>query len=334
MRFWIRDNSKPLMKGLRYLASVPLLACMAPPVLAFMLPLLSYEGRPDDPTTFVGCAVLRWDRRSTTFPKMFVTEPGKYCVDRDYTIDLRGCIHNCGGQFIDIRANEVEIDLRGHTLTMIGRSYGGIQAVGSDITIRNGRIKGSGWGVVFDAGPPAELPPGAYVAHAYDIAYERHLVYTNTIYGKGGARIENMIIETDREPIAAAGTNVAVIGNTIRAGFLKDKDPAQPGVPRKFIATEPAAMISIYGPNTVVEGNTIEQTNRTGGRISTYSVLLRDAKGAVVRNNRIRNSGSSRNTAAVGLIDSADVVLEGNTFVNIQTPVAAIGPGSTFAQKP
>ena len=90
----------------------------------------------------------------------------------------------------------------------------------------------------------------------------------------------------------------------------------------------------MYGPGSVIQGNTIEQANRTGGKVFAYSILLRDAKGAVVRGNRIRNSGSSRNTVAVGLKDSLDVFLESNTFVNIQTTAAPIGGGAPSYRNP
>ena len=94
--------------------AVFLLIVVGPEASAVLPPFGNAEGKPDAPSTMKGCTVLRWDRESTVFPKMFVREPGKYCLDRDYTADLRGCLHGCRGEFISIRANDVELDLRTH----------------------------------------------------------------------------------------------------------------------------------------------------------------------------------------------------------------------------
>jgi hypothetical protein len=316
-----------------------LLTCTALPSSA-VLPGSS-EGRPVPPSEVRDCTVLRWDRASWAYPSMYVREPGKYCLDRDYTADLRWCSHGCQGSFIDIRANDVELDLRGHTLRALLKpntyNYSGIIAIGSNIVIRNGRIKGGGTGVRFRAAPPDPLPRGAWAPAPHEISRVDPEM-PNVVYGTGGLRIENMIIEDAARPITAAGANVTAIGNRVTSAVVPDPVVAlvatSPWLPRQFTETSPSGAISIYGPGAVVEDNTIEQTNRTDGELTAYSILLRDAKGAVVRNNRIRNSGSSGKTIGIGLKDSTDVVIQGNTLVNIETPVAVIGTGSTFVQKP
>jgi hypothetical protein len=318
--------------------SILLLTCIALPTVAVSPG--SSGGNSDSPTESRKCTVLTWDRASWAYPSMFIREPGKYCLDRDYTADLRWCSHGCRGEFIDIRSNDVELDLGGHTLRALLKpnthNYSGILAIGNNIVIRNGRIRGGGAGVTFRAVPPDPMPAGAWSPDPSEITHEQ-LEVPLIVYGAGGLRIENMIIEDTGYPIRAAGANVIAIGNQVTSSLVPDPVVAlvakNPWLPRRFTETSPAGAISIYGPGAVVEGNTIEQTNRTGGKLVAYSILLRDAKGGVVRNNRIRNSGSSEKTIGIGLKDSTDVVIQGNTLLNIETPVAVIGTGSTFVQQ-
>ena len=180
-----------------------------------------FRRKADASHTLTGCVVLRWDRASTKFPKMFVREPGKYCLDRDYTANLIGCIHGCMGEFIDITRQR-----RGHRFAR-PHSDGDWSSVRWNQGYWQQHLdpqrpdSGAGPAVSFNAAAPDALPSGAISPDAYEISYERGPMYTTSVYGTGGARIENMNIETTHEPIAAAGANVIVIGNTVRSALTR-----------------------------------------------------------------------------------------------------------------
>nr|WP_281416098.1 right-handed parallel beta-helix repeat-containing protein [Collimonas antrihumi] len=73
--------------------------------------------------------------------------------------------------------------------------------------------------------------------------------------------------------------------------------------------------IYMYGPGSVIENNTIIIHGNADATPFDAAIKLRDAQGAVVRNNRIVYKGGWLGSprAAINLLDSADVLIEGNT---------------------
>jgi Right handed beta helix region len=81
------------------------------------------------------------------------------------------------------------------------------------------------------------------------------------------------------------------------------------------IEVDSATAVYVYGPNAVVEGNTFIVHRKVGGDENTSAPLkMRDADGAVIRNNRFIVTGLLTGTAdvAINLLESRGVVIENN----------------------
>ena len=52
------------------------------------------------------CVVLHWDKKSFNKPYLPIRKPGRYCLDQDYEFTCYPWSHGCGGEFIDIRADD------------------------------------------------------------------------------------------------------------------------------------------------------------------------------------------------------------------------------------
>ena len=84
-----------------------------------------------------------------------------------------------------------------------------------------------------------------------------------------------------------------------------------------IIEVESATAAYLYGPGSVIEGNTFIVHQTKGEPAATLAILkLRDADGAVIRNNRFIVKGAFTGKAdfAINLLESKNVVIEGNTI--------------------
>ncbi len=82
--------------------------------------------------------------------------------------------------------------------------------------------------------------------------------------------------------------------------------------------------VTLYGPGTVVEGNTFyvylsHSTMSPADRLPAI-LKLRDANGAIVRNNKfiVKSVLPLKAAAAINLLESTDVVIEGNETTGVQ----------------
>lgn len=100
----------------------------------------------------------------------------------------------------------------------------------------------------------------------------------------------------------------------------------------------------IYGPNAVIENNRIiyrlsggptSDRKRTAGHRPELrsAVYLRGANQAIVRNNTIDVSRWDRPVSAVAVVESKDVLIEGNRFNTDVTPVVLNGPSSATLKR-
>jgi hypothetical protein len=71
------------------------------------------------------CIVLNWDRKSFNKPYLPINKSGKYCLDQNYEFTCDASSHGCGGELIDIMANDVDIDMRGYSLMVSGTRFDG-----------------------------------------------------------------------------------------------------------------------------------------------------------------------------------------------------------------
>jgi hypothetical protein len=247
------------------------------------------------------CEVLRWDRKGFNKPTLGITRPGNYCLDQDYEFDCSPFAHGCSGELIEIRANDVDVDFRGHTLRVSGtRGYGGVRGYGRNIRIHNGAIDGVGLGILLSA--KGSSPLSAYPAMPVDA--DARFVDTGFV-------VESMRFRNVHIAVMVAGSGNQIRNNQIDA-LLENRVDAE-GQPATALETNPQFAMLSYGPAARIEGNTLRLATRTRG-LASYALYLRSGDATVVRNNNVRIDGARAGSIGVGLSNSADVVLQSNTM--------------------
>ncbi|GGY11510.1 hypothetical protein GJV26_29360 [Massilia dura] len=235
------------------------------------------------------CEVLRRDDSISVMRPMEIVRPGKYCLDRDYEFACSPSAHDCAGRMIDIRASNVDLDFRGHTLRMSGtRRYRGVWGTGQKIRVHNGRIEGAGAGVtLMDRG---SSPGNAYPDMPVD---------TDDVFSDTGFVVENMQFSGVLSAIEIAGSGNLVRDNRIDAML----DATTAGGP-------PFALLS-YGPFARIVRNTFHLRELTPGW-SGHAMYLRSADGTQVGDNTVSVDGACAGTVGIGLSRSRDIVLHRN----------------------
>jgi hypothetical protein len=110
------------------------------------------------------------------------------------------------------------------------------------------------------------------------------------------------------------GVQMVGIGNAIR---------------NSVIEVDSRGAIALFGPGSKIENNTIIVHGKNDATPDDGAIVLWDANGAVIRNNRIIFKGWFKKAPpAIRLIDSTDVQLEGNTFEGFDQRVEQIGTSS------
>jgi hypothetical protein len=108
------------------------------------------------------CEVLQWEPDMPGKPALVIRHPGKYCLQQGHVSECPPAARDCGGYLIEIRASNVDLDLRGNILRVSGtRDRGGIWGSGRGIRIHNGHIAGGGVGVTLVDGGSSPLPDDA-----------------------------------------------------------------------------------------------------------------------------------------------------------------------------
>ena len=234
-----------------------------------------------------GCEVLQWDRNARSRLSLDIRRPGKYCLDQDYESFCSPFEHGCPGPVIDIRASDVDVDFRGHTVSASGA---GILGYGQNIRIHHGRIRSARLGVqLSDKGnAPALAAPG--------LPLEADPVFSDT-----GFVVESMQFSDVGTAIMVSGRGNTVRDNTIGATFDK-----------KNSTGAHLALLS-YGPAVRIERNTFRLNGVPPGA-SGYAVYLRSADGALVGNNKVSTGFSRTGTIGVGVSGTTGVMLESNAL--------------------
>ncbi len=120
---------------------------------------------------------------------------------------------------------------------------------------------------------------------------------------------ENLQIKSGGRAIIMAGSDNVVRNNTIEV--------------------DGRTAVYLYGPRSLVEGNTFIVHMDPRDKAPLPAILkLRDADGSIIRNNRfiVKRSGLFRKKeeepqAGINLLESRDVVIEGNVFEQVALPV-------------
>lgn len=266
----------------------------------------------------VTCTILRWDEKGFNKPRLDVRKPGRYCLDRDYDFTCFPWSHGCGGEFISIRGEDIDVDLRGHALNVAGtKGYTGIWGAGRNIRVHNGVIRGAGTGVyLVDALGKAANP--VYATPASAIEDSPSFALTNFT-------VENIRFINVYNPIIMSGSGNVVRGNDIEAILANNLH--DDGSPKFAREDEPKVAVLNYGANILIEGNRFRQETNNKG-ITAYTIYLRNSSNSVIRNNRFRVSGTKKNTVAIGLSVSNDVLIEKNIFSEVETFIEKQGESS------
>ncbi len=338
---------------------------------------LTIVSAPDDPSTLGDCTVVSWRGAPSLIkpgayagrPTIHIRKPGKYCLDRDYYSICypAGLLweHSCSGVGISISANDVGLDLRGHTVTARGTGAG-IHGRGERITIRNGVMKGASIGIALDVNvkfgvkgayamphielrsqeelhrraEPRKKDPQAFAHLAYEFDPNVRYVNLDAPIPESGFLIENMVLEDDgTESVNDAIVSLSGAGNIIRNlklrfGAINALKPDGTPIHADAHAGNPRVGILNYGPRAVVENNEIIQDTDNKERVPAYAIYLRNAADSLVRNNRLDIRGTQKKTIAIGLRDSKNVRVEknrvrgGETFIERSEGAYALEAGN------
>lgn len=279
------------------------------------------------------CIELGVKERSEKYGSYGIREEGKYCVTADVTVNERSYL-NHGWRFIyessaamGINASDVEIDLQSHNLTSKASKSNAPHGVSifqhqNNIRIKNGTLRvigKQGVGVIHNPSGSSYITIPSKTKgfkKEYCDVYEQYCEDISYIDGpdKLPPKYQDAHITIDNMNIFATyrGVQVADNHNTIRNSTIEVDDNNA---------------IYLMGKYPVIENNTIIiHSNKNGDtetqkkyniQIKDGAIKLRDAQGGIIRNNRIiYKAGLSGGKApvAINLLDSKDVIIEGNTI--------------------
>ncbi|HEU5182442.1 MAG TPA: right-handed parallel beta-helix repeat-containing protein [Candidatus Polarisedimenticolia bacterium] len=228
--------------------------------------------------------VLADEGRIPIYGPTTITQAGTYIVTRDFCFG-QFAVPPCAaiGTGIDINANDVVVDLNGHTLSMLGSNAVGVRVTTSaatrGIVIRNGRIVGDGSpnsnGIVSSGTNPVRLSiedvtvrlamgDCISIASAEQVVVER-----NSLEGCAnalsiiGSRFQGRIV--DNNVLDAAGHGMDLLG--LEGGQVLGNRV------KKFAQTSNANGIWLSdGGKNLVQGNVITASGTTGA--NSNGILL------------------------------------------------------------
>lgn len=282
------------------------------------------------------CAPLPLSRVDAPEVRGYVTVPGSYCLGQDIDASARFDIHAgsfkslAGEALIKLEcpqdapcarldpARRFELDLQGHTLTASAGEMAGVSNTsgGMHVSVRNGRIVVPGKsptniGVVLRAQGTGFKVKGA-ACWPTDPAC---------------ADIAASAADGARAPTYEASDYV-VDGLTVRAGWRGvQMGGANKVLRNSTIEVDSATAAFLFGPGALIENNTFIVHGKGARSDFDGALKLRDAHGAIVRNNTFifRGGWFGKAPAAIHLLDSTGVVIEGNTFQGFDQHVATHG---------
>lgn len=248
-------------------------------------------------------------------PRLFDIHAGSYKSFSGASLISIVCGHEQDCSLLSDKDN-YQLDLQGHTIRADVENMVGIQnwSGGLRVSIKNGLIDVPGstnpnYGISLRGErAPMQFPKsksgGAQNVGkrcwpsdplCEDISASEYLDKKTPIYSVSAYTVDHMTIKAGWRGVVMGGAN-----NTLRDSTIE---------------VDGHTAIFMYGPGSIIENNTIIIHGKGDAKPFDAAIKLRDAHGAVVRNNRIIYKGSwfGKAPAAINLLDSTDVTVEGNT---------------------
>ncbi len=298
-----------------------LTACSAAPQKPYSLEDWAERQHPPSDTTPLppGCKPLKYSGGSHAI-SAFPTSAGNWCVVHDFVQRKRFDPHNASilgspgvtGVINFFENSNVDIDLRAHLISSepfdnaVGVYSGKVK--NKVLRVHNGRVVTPGlkaMGVFMapnvDMDFGANRPPeddALLVTNGWNLETKKFNTMPWNYQPPTRYTAENLTIRSGGRGIVMSGADNVIRNNTIEV--------------------DGKVAVYVYGPRPVIEGNTFIVHLDSKDQTTLPAILkLRDADGAIIRNNRfIVQSGSfgdQKAEAAINLLESKNVLIENNT---------------------
>jgi hypothetical protein len=252
-------------------------------------------------------------------PPATITQSGSYCLKKSYNTNLPG------QPAISIEASDVTLDLNGFSLinqsTEVVKATSGVKAYNvTNVTVRNGGIRGYGYGVFYDA-PDASVVRGQLVE---DLFIDRTAYCGVCMVNQQGVIRRNIILRVEGD---ASGNHAGISGGRSSLDIM-DNDIGN----LASSATGSVSGIALSGSkgqSSIVEGNRITQFSSLSGYGSAGIWLYSDTPAIVRGNSLSSNNNAAEQSKTFGIrsyTDSAKII--GNV---VSLPVGVSYSGGTLA---
>jgi Right handed beta helix region len=277
-----------------------------------------------------------------------ITQRGQYCLQEDIFVKGHrswaegGRIFNTSKIIVNIGADDVVLNLGGHTAWSDGRLDAGIESTLADqnvpldkppknITVRNGlvRLERSGIGIRFSG-------LGGIWYDKLPISSSSDFKEPKAPYKLTGAELDSFF-NSMREASASEATRVwsllpatptkyPIRNLTIEHMHIRTREAALvlqgagTVIRDNVIEVDDGTAIWLYGPGAVIENNTII-VNGDGERIleADAPIRLHHGDGAVIRNNKIVVKGKAPRRV-VSTFETGDFTLQDNRIFGVEQP--------------
>jgi hypothetical protein len=225
-----------------------------------------------------------------------VSTPGTYCLAQDISSPYEL------SEFIWIQADNVTIDLAGHTLDGQSRSLYGVYGWDRrNVTVRGGRLLGFAMGVFLGAATSSADALGGHRIEDLELRGIEGIGIN--VWGRGNLVQRNRIADTGTglevntaEGIRVAGPSARVLDNEV----IRTRGVA-------------AGIRVVNAPGTIVSGNRISETV---GISPTESIAIAVGSSAntQIQGNQISNVTSYARSTGVLVLSSSYVIVRDNSF--------------------
>ncbi len=235
----------------------------------------------------------------TTLPYV-ITIQGIYCFTGNLATGM------ATGNAIDIRTNNVTIDLNGWKLGGLAAGAGtrtrGINAYQrKNITIRNGTIRGFYYGIYLNDSSPFTTSQGHMIE---DIRADKNTYTGIAVMGRGNSVRRNQVVDTGGSLVTGWANGIVLNGPGAR---VLNNDVSS------TTATDTGHAYGLYlyaAKGAVAEGNRIDGISSGSG--NAYGMLIKLSDRVVVEDNRISDLNSSGFESGIYIWNSNDVLAVGN----------------------
>ncbi|MYN08010.1 right-handed parallel beta-helix repeat-containing protein ['Massilia aquatica' Lu et al. 2020] len=270
--------------------------------------------------------ILRDDTGSAS--GVSVVFAGKHCLQHDFRVGREFDLHSAAFKGPSTRSliavtprtgwkyspdGPFELDMQGHHARADVAGMDGVRGIGPgrNVIVRNGTLTVAGQG---STGVRLLLRSRAQTAgmrSPIESEYEDVSMPEAADTGQANFLLSRLNIRAGGRGVIMSGA-----GNSIRDSTIE---------------VDGGNAIFLHGRGSVIENNTIIVHARAAGPNDAV-IKLRDADGAVIRNNRIIYKGDSRAATAINLLGSNNVRVENNIVEGIDEVVRQTGKTSVREQ--